>query len=196
MNAADGARLTAIVAKTSTVGAARALVGKTTEILATGYTQISSIPTTSVGSFLFGSSTDSGTDARDAATSLLNVVNSTAATVYAELPTDDDSQSLPLTLKQRNDCGTVFREAYDALDFIEKQIADLSFDYFSALDEVLATIGAAIGKGIQEAAKAAGSGVWAFIRACWPTLLFVGLIVGGFFYWRYRGVKSLLKGTS
>lgn len=189
MNAADGAKLAAVTAKISTVAIARAVLGAATQKLAAGYGEISNIPTTAIASFFGGGS---GDDTQQAAKSLLDTVNNYAAKVYARLPTDDASQGSPVSLKDQAACGTVLAQAGDALAFIEKQIADLSFDFVGAMQAALEAVGGAIGKGVQAVTNAAASGLWAFIRAAWPTVLIILGIVAICLWARYRAMKKVL----
>lgn len=192
MNAADAATLASIVAKISTVGIARAMIGQATNVLSSGYAQLSNIPTTAVGGFLFGIKTDSPTETRDAAKGLLDTVNAYAGRVFARLSADPGRQQDPLTLKDHAATGTILVQAFDALHFIEKQITDLSFDFLDGLKTTLATVGGAVGAGVQGITNAAAAGGWAFVRGAWPTLLFLLGVVALFYWAKKRQWKAVL----
>lgn len=160
------AQLAEIGAKATNVGVARGLVGHATDVLSQGYAQLGSI--VSLGGL------------SDATQALLDQCNAYAAKVYADLPTDDASQTRALTLQEKLRVAEVIRECSEATASAidATSISYITWDDFVAgFTTVAQTIGNAAGQALKLGATGFLTLIWAFIRQTWWVLLIVVVVL-------------------
>lgn len=185
-----------VASQVKTVGQARAVIGKSTELLADGYTKLPDTPTGSTDSFLFKYTPlgffadDTGTadsaNVRKAAQDLLDQANAYCKKVYDALPSDDASQGNVVDVLTARQIGACLASSQSALKSVEEAAATEYWDYFAALSEVLKAVGEAAGHIIAKTAAAVAGGLGAMIKAAWWVFLILGLVVGLLLYLRFR----------
>jgi hypothetical protein len=173
-----------VASQVKTVGQARAVIGKSTTLLADGYTKLPSLPSGT----LLGDLTGAGDsdDVQKSAQLLLDQANAYCAKVYGTLAADDDSQGNvigPLTARQ---VGACLATSQGALKSVEEAADTDYWDFFAALSEVLQTVGEAAGHVIAKTAAAVAGGLGAMFKAAWWVFLILGLVVGLLLYLRFR----------
>ena len=173
-----------VAASVKTVGQARAVIGKSTELLHDGYDKLDALPSGTVGGFLAGAG-DSD-DVRAAAKSLLDQANAYCGKVYAKLSSDDDAQTNVIDPLTAGQVGACLATSQSALKSVEEAAAVDYWDYFGALTEVLQTVGEAAGHVIAKTAAAVASGGFALFKAAWWVFLLLGLVIGLLLYLRFR----------
>lgn len=170
-------KIATIAAQITTCGEGRALLGRTSEILAQGYDRLPDI-TSSDGS-IFSLNEDG---ARASAKSLLDQANDYAQRVYREIPSSD--LGAPLSPILKNQVAAALQSALRALSTVET-VAEVDYwDFFGSLTEVLGTVGSAAGSVTAPISSGIFTLIWTAIKGAWPLLLVGAVLV--FLYGKAR----------
>lgn len=154
------AAIAAIAIQVQTVGQARAVLGKATELLANGYARLGDLPG----------------DVAEAAQDLLDGSNAYAGGIYAMLPTADAAQGQQLAAAMAGRVGAALETSRKALRQVEEDADADYWDFLGALQEVLQAVGGAAGDAVQGVVNAAAAGAGAFIKNSWGALILIGAL--------------------
>ncbi len=171
-----------VSAQVKTVGQARAVIGKATELLSEGYDKLDDVPSNTVLGFITGADVD----VRATSKSLLDEANAYCKKIYDAQPQDDDSQSNTLDIKTARQVGACLATSQAALKSVEDAANTEYWDFFGALTDVLKTVGEAAGHVIAKTAAAVAAGGGALFKAAWWVFLLLGLVVALLLYLRFR----------
>ncbi len=171
------ARVAAAAAKVKTVGQARAALGVVADVLRIAYAHAGDV--SSMGG------------AAEAATSRLDVVNNYAQRIYGALPAEGD-QAAAISPLQAAQVGLVIGQAQRALKDIDEAVEGTAWNLVDLLTQAIAAAAKLAGQAIQGATNAAAGGLFAFLRAAWPTVLIAAVVVLGLLWLRGRVARKVL----
>lgn len=172
MNAVD---LASLAGRIQTIAHARAVLGRSTELLREAYGHLGEIP--------------EAEGLRDASRSMLDQVNAYAGQVYAAIGTaDPDLQDEEISIYNASRAALALHQCNRALLQIEENAGATYWDFFGAVGEVLDTVDATVralpGKITGSIGAGAAGAVTAFAAATWPYLLVAAAGVGAMIYFR------------
>ncbi len=162
-----------VAASVQTVGQARAVLGKISELLREAYAKLEDVTNIE--------------GVRDAARSRIDVVNAYAGGIYAVMPSDQASQDLPLDANQARRVGLAMAQAQDALKDTEEAAGLEVWDVSAILSETVASVGGTVGGGLSSVTNSIAAGGAAFVSAAWPVVIVALVLVGGYAVYRFRG---------
>lgn len=162
-----------LAAKVQTVGQARAVLGKVSELLRDGYEKVDSV--TSLAGL------------RDEYRRQLDIVNAYAQGVYAVFAgATPDLFDEEISYQNAARTGLAMERARKLLTDIETDADTSWWDITEILRAALEAAGKAIALTLETAAKAAAAAGPALIAGLWPLLLVAGLVIY-VVYFRKRG---------
>lgn len=173
--------LAAVAAKIQNIGQLRAAMGAVASTLQQGYAKLDEITTVA--------------DVRDAARSLLDVVNGSAQKLYNIYNDDPTLQDEEISTYHAHIAGVVVGEANDALKAVEDAAKFDFWNIAAIVDEAISQVGAIAGATLKTVVNAAVAGSSAFLSAAGWSVIAVVAIIAAILYARYRigeKVKSLL----
>ena len=174
-NPLKAAQIAAVAAKVTTIGRARAALGKCTELLQAGYAKVNQ------------ASLWDEDELKDACKDRLDVVNAYAQGIYATIGTaDPELQEEEISAIASSRVGLVIAQTDEALEDIDEAIAENNFDVVETLRLALSIAGETAGSAVQSVTNAVAAGGAAFIWAAWPTLL-LGAGAVAIYFWIRAG---------
>lgn len=185
--------LTAVAAQITTIGAARAALGKVSEVLREAYGRLDAIGG-GAGSAIVNLGTGALDEVKEAARQRLDVVNAYAQGIYATIGTSDpDLQGEEIGALTCARIGLVLAQAQDALKDVENAADETYWDFASLIRDSLAESGAIAGTAIQKLTNGIAAGGAALVASAWPTILAVGVGVAAYL-WVRAGRPKLIGG--
>jgi hypothetical protein len=178
-NPLKAAKLAAVAAQVTTIGRARAALGKCTELLQVAYAKVND------------ASLWDEDELKDACRDRLDVVNAYAQGIYAMIGTDDpDLQEEEISALNASRVGLVIAQTDEACEDIDEAINENTFDVAATVEEGLRLAGEMAGNAIKRALNGAAAAGASFVFQTWYWWLIGGAAVGVYFLVRSRGIGA------
>lgn len=195
----------ALAARVTTIGAARAVLGKCSLLLHEAYPYLDMVAG-GRGNSVLGAVASAGSavgvlpdldaayeELRASTRSSLDIARAYVEGIYATIGTADPLlQDEEISAKNAARVGVAMMQTEEAIQDVEEAIKETYLDFGEVMSEVLAGAGATAAGAVSSVAASVAAGGAAFLYGAWPVLLGVGVLVVGVAIWRGRAVAAVV----